>query len=89
MSEKVVKRRRPKRVRRKTEVVAFRLVPGFKRMLEQLALNEGLDLSAWMRNLVLKELKSRGMIRESPTVGPALEEALLGAADEKRQGEEA
>jgi len=89
MSEKVVKRRGPRRVRRKTEIVAFRLVPRFKRMLEQLALNEGLDLSAWMRNLVLKELKRRGMIRELPAVGPAFEEALLESADEKRQGEEA
>jgi hypothetical protein len=66
----------------KTEVVAVRLVPGFKRMLEQLAANEGLDLSAWMRNLILKELKSRGIIKESTAIGLAFEEMLLGKAEE-------
>jgi hypothetical protein len=66
----------------KTEVVAVRVVPSFKRMLEQLAANEGLDLSAWMRNLILKELKSRGIIKESTAVGLAFEEMLLGKAEE-------
>ena len=76
-----------KRRRRKTEVVAVRLVPGFKRILEQLAENEGLDLSAWMRNLILKELKSRGIIKESTAAGSVLEEMLLGMAGEEK-GEE-
>jgi hypothetical protein len=48
----------------KTEVVAVRVIPSFKRTLEQLAANEGLDLSAWMRNLILKELKARGIIKD-------------------------
>jgi len=66
----------------KTEVVAVRLIPSFKRMLEQLAANEGLDLSAWLRNLILKELKSRGIIKESTAIGLAFEEMLLEKADE-------
>jgi len=68
----------------KTEVVAVRLVPSFKRMLEQLAANEGLDLSAWLRNLILKELKSRGIIKESTPIGLAFEEMLLEKADEEK-----
>jgi hypothetical protein len=66
----------------KTEVVAFRLTPSFKRVLEQLAANEGLDLSAWMRNLIIKELKSRGIIKESAAVGLTFEEMLLEKAEE-------
>ena len=61
----------------KTEVVAVRLAPRIKRILEQLAYNEGLDLSAWMRNLIIKELKSRGVIRETAiTAPPGLEDLL-------------
>jgi hypothetical protein len=61
----------------KTEVVAVRLVPGFKRVLEQLAQNEGLDLSAWMRNLIIKELKARGIIKDSGMATFAMEGFLL------------
>jgi hypothetical protein len=57
----------------KTEIVAVRLPPRFKRILEQLAYNEGLDLSAWMRNLIIKELKSRGIIKDTTITAPALE----------------
>jgi len=67
---------------RKTEVVAVRLTRSFKRTIEQLAANEGLDLSAWMRNLILKELKSRGVIKETGAVGLTLEEMLLTKAEE-------
>ncbi|GEM_PF-2685113 len=62
-----------RRRRLKTEVVAVRLMPGFKRILEQLARNEGLDLSAWMRNLIIKELKVKGIIRESSSSVGAVE----------------
>jgi len=62
-----------RRRRLKTEVVAVRLMPGFKRVLEQLARNEGLDLSAWMRNLIIKELKVKGIIRESTSAFGAVE----------------
>lgn len=65
-----------RRRRLKTEVVAVRLMPGFKRVLEQLARNEGLDLSAWMRNLIIKELKVKGIIRDSASALGAVEGAL-------------
>ena len=48
----------------KTAIMAVRVPPRFKQVLEHLAHNEGLDLSAWMRNLIIKELKSRGVIRD-------------------------
>lgn len=60
----------------KTEVVAVRLMPGFKRVLEQLARNEGLDLSAWMRNLIIKELKVKGIIRDSASTFGTVEGTL-------------
>jgi hypothetical protein len=62
------------RHRLKTEVVAVRLVPGFKQVLEQLAQNEGLDLSAWMRNLIIKELKLRGIIKDSELTSTVADE---------------
>ncbi|MCX8150019.1 MAG: hypothetical protein N3D85_00715 [Candidatus Bathyarchaeota archaeon] len=65
-----------RRRRLKTEVVAVRLMPGFKRILEQLARNEGLDLSAWMRNLIIKELKVKGIIRDSASAFGAVEGTL-------------
>jgi len=67
----------------KTEVVAVRLVPGFKRVLEQLAKNEGLDLSAWMRNLIIKELKVRGIIKDSGMATFAMDGILLQEKPEK------
>jgi hypothetical protein len=62
-----------KRRLNRSEVVAVRIQPRFKRILEQLAYNEGLDLSAWMRNLIIKELKDRGVMRETAITAPALE----------------
>ena len=64
---------RVKRRLNRSEVVAVRLEPRFKRILEQLAYNEGLDLSAWMRSLIIKELKERGVMRETAINVPALE----------------
>jgi len=57
----------------KTDIVAVRLPPRFKRIMEQLAYNEGLDVSAWMRTLIIKELRDRGVIRETAITAPALE----------------
>jgi len=57
----------------KTEVVAVRLTPRFKQILEQLAISEDLDLSAWIRNLIIKELKSRGVLPEISLTAPAFE----------------
>jgi hypothetical protein len=73
----------------KTEVVAVRLVPGFKRVLEQLAQNEGLDLSAWMRNLIIKELKARGIIKDSGMATFTMEGFLLQEKPKTENVEEA
>lgn len=73
---------KPKR-RLKTETIAVRVMPHFKRIVEQLALSEGLDLSAWMRNLILKELKNRGIIKESTGAGLLLEETFMERAEGK------
>lgn len=82
-SEAREEKRRRWRKSLKTEIVAVRLVPGFKRILEQLAQNEGLDVSAWMRNLILKELKARGIISETAPTAATFEEALLGSGKKK------
>lgn len=82
-SEAREKKRRGWRKSLKTEVVAVRLAPRFKRILEQLAQNEGLDMSAWMRNLILKELKARGIISETASIAATLEETLLGSGEGK------
>jgi len=49
----------------KDAIVCVRFPARFKRIMEQLAYNEGLDLSAWLRNLVIKELKTRGVLSET------------------------
>ncbi|MEM1718762.1 MAG: hypothetical protein QW794_03810 [Thermosphaera sp.] len=76
------KQRRGQRRRLKTETIAVRIAPRFKRILEQLAISEGLDLSSWMRNLILKELKARGLVKEAEVVG-AVEEMLSEAEGEE------
>jgi len=81
-----VQKPRRKRTRFKTETIAVRVVPRFKRILEQLAMNEGLDLSAWMRNLILKELKSRGIIKETAPL-PATPEEMIMEIQEKPRAE--
>ena len=71
-----------KKAPHKTEVVAVRLTPQLKRILEQLAYKEGLDLSAWIRNLLIKELKSRGILPEiAITVPPGLERLMKADED--------
>jgi hypothetical protein len=49
----------------KDVVVSVRFPERIKRMMEQVAYSEGLDLSAWVRNLVIAELKRRGVLPEA------------------------
>ena len=49
----------------KNAIVSVRFPERFKRMMEQVAYSDGLDLSAWIRNLVISELKRRGVLQET------------------------
>ncbi len=64
----------------KDAIISVRFPVQFKRIMEQLAYNEGLDLSAWLRNLVIAELKRRGILSE--TLGTYSLEAMLGKLGE-------
>ena len=67
----------------KNAIVSVRFPERFKRLMEQIAYNDGLDLSAWIRNLVISELKRRGALPEAFSVH-GLEEAL-GKLGEKTE----
>jgi len=70
----------------KDAVIHVRFPRRFKRIMEQIALNEGLDLSAWLRNLVIAELKRRGVISETFST-QGLESALEKLAEKTEETE--
>lgn len=45
---------------RKTEIIATRVTSQIKDIIESEARREGLDISEWLRNLVIEELRKRG-----------------------------
>jgi hypothetical protein len=65
----------------KDAIVCVRFPVQFKRIMEQLAYNEGMDISTWLRNLVVAELKRRGIISE--TTGTISFEAMLERMGER------
>ena len=72
---------RVKRSPYKNAIVCVRFPVQFKRVMEQLAYNEGMDVSTWLRNLVVAELKRRGIISE--TLGTMSFEAMLERISEE------
>ncbi len=46
----------------KTELLAVRVTPRIKEIAVQAAHGEGVDVSEWLRNLVVSELKKRGTL---------------------------
>jgi hypothetical protein len=69
----------------KNAIVCVRFPVQFKRIMEQLAYNEGMDISTWLRNLVVAELKRRGIISE--TMGTISFEAMLERMGEREGGQ--
>jgi len=47
---------------RKTELLSVRVTPRIKEIVAQVAHSEGLDVSEWLRNLIVVELKRRGSL---------------------------
>jgi hypothetical protein len=41
----------------KSVIVATRVTPNIKKLIERMALREGLSVSEWLRNLIVSELK--------------------------------
>ena len=66
----------------KNAVVCVRFPKRFKQIMEQLAYNEGLDLSAWLRNLVIQEFKRKGILSEAMDTRSL--ESLLEAIERKQ-----
>ncbi len=46
----------------KTELVATRLTPPLKQAVKKEARREGRDVSEWIRNLLIEELRERGSL---------------------------
>ncbi len=51
---------------RKSQIIAVRVTPRIKEMVVQIARSEGLDVSEWVRSLIIGELRRRGFL--SPTL---------------------
>ncbi len=47
----------------KTSLVATRVTPYIKEIIEQQASREGLTSSEWVRNLIIKELKAENLLQ--------------------------
>ncbi|MBS3817491.1 MAG: hypothetical protein KGY76_08025 [Candidatus Thermoplasmatota archaeon] len=47
---------------RKTEMVATRLTPPLKQAIKKEAQREGRDISEWIRNLLIEELRERNSL---------------------------
>jgi len=69
----------------KNAIVSVRFPERFKRIMEQIAYNDGLDLSAWIRFLIISELKRRGALPETFSTH-SLEEALEKLAEKTEAG---
>ncbi|RLI24012.1 hypothetical protein DRO58_07965 [Candidatus Bathyarchaeota archaeon] len=46
----------------KDTTIAFRVTPRIGELVAQVASSEGLNTSEWLRNLVIAELKRRGLL---------------------------
>ena len=64
----------------KTDSVTARVTPHVKKIVVQLARSEGLDISEWLRNLIVKELKDRGVLTTSLALS-GLESQLEGGSE--------
>ena len=49
----------------KTELIATRVTPAIKRAISREARRVGLDVSEWLRMLIINELKRSGVIAKS------------------------
>lgn len=54
---------------RKTELVATRLTPPLKQAVKKEAQREGRDVSEWLRNLLIEELRERGRLPDRLSIG--------------------
>lgn len=47
---------------KKSILLAVRVTPRISKIVEQVAIREGLTISEWLRNLILRELKRTNML---------------------------
>jgi len=52
----------------KSVLIATRVTPHIKDIISQIAEREGLNVSEWMRNLVVTELKKYGALKSFPEI---------------------
>jgi len=60
---------------KKSDIVATRLTPSVKRIVEHEAHSEGVDTSEWIRNLIIQELNRRGVLSRKFSLGAEILEA--------------
>jgi hypothetical protein len=60
---------------KKSEIVATRLTPSLKRIVEHEAHSEGVDTSEWLRNLIIQELNRREALPRKFSFGAEILEA--------------
>jgi hypothetical protein len=54
----------------KSTIIALRLNPRIAELVSQVASNDGMNVSEWIRTLIVEELKRRGLL---PMATPSLE----------------
>lgn len=54
---------------KKSELVATRLTPPLKQAVEKEARREGRDVSEWLRNLLIEELRERNSLPDRLSIG--------------------
>ncbi|GEM_PF-3346875 len=60
---------------KKSDIVATRLTPALKRIVEREAHSEGVDTSEWIRNLIIQELNRREVLSRKFSLGAEILEA--------------
>ncbi|KPV64440.1 MAG: hypothetical protein AOA65_0972 [Candidatus Bathyarchaeota archaeon BA1] len=58
--------------------LSVRVTPRVKDIVAQVAQSEGVDVSEWLRNLIVGELKGRGVLPTVLTVPGLREEGVAG-----------
>lgn len=76
---------------KKSSIIATRLTPDLKRIVEHESHREGMDMSEWIRNLIIQELNRRGALSRKFTFGAEIlemeadKEKSMGLIDKKRK----
>ena len=55
---------------KKIRLITTRLAPSIEKIVQGEARREGMDVSEWVRNIIVQELRGRGVLSHKITLGP-------------------